>query len=150
MTIIDALLGEHAVLYAQLDHVDATLPDVEDLAEGRAVAAVLTHAVLTHSRLEDEVLFTALERVPLRTEAVVKGMRRMHADLEEASARLSVADDLSSLREALGRLTALAREHFRAEEEVCFPLAEELLDPGLLQDLGRAWAERRGLSVGVP
>lgn len=150
MTIIDALLGEHAVLYAQLDHLDATLPEMQDVAEGRAVAAVLTHAIHAHSQLEDDLLFAALERIPLRTEAMVKGMRRMHADLEEASALLATADDPSDFREALGRLAALAREHFRAEEDVCFPLAEELLDPGLLRDLGRAWAERRGLFEAVP
>jgi len=40
----------------------------------------------------------------------------------------------------------LAREHFSAEEEVCFPLAEDTVPRDQLLRLGETLAERRGLS----
>jgi hypothetical protein len=41
---------------------------------------------------------------------------------------------------------ALAREHFSAEEELCFPLAEDALPQDQLLRLGDTWAARRGLA----
>ncbi len=41
MRIIDALLGEHAVFYAQFDHLEKSIPVAESSAQVRAQAAML-------------------------------------------------------------------------------------------------------------
>jgi hemerythrin-like domain-containing protein len=72
-------------------------------------------------------------------------MRRMHADIDAALERLGTATDLGAARELASSVVALTREHFAAEEEACFPLAEDALPEEQLLRLGRAWAERRGI-----
>lgn len=144
---MDALLGEHAVLNSQIEHVDAILPAVDSLAVVHAVASILTHALLAHAQLEDELLFGALERFPAQADGVVRGMRRMHADIEEGIATLFRVREVAEARELLSRIGSLAWEHFRAEEEVCFPLAEDVVPESVLQDLAVVWTTRRGVAA---
>ncbi len=147
MDIIDALLGEHGALYAALDGVERISGAATSLAEVRAQASLLGAAVQGHSQLEDELLFTVLESRVASAEGVIKSMRRMHADIDDALARLRVLQDVGPARDLLLSVVAMAREHFSAEEEFCFPLADQALAPDVLDRLGAAWAERRGVTI---
>ncbi|NIN68730.1 MAG: hypothetical protein GTO63_29295 [Anaerolineae bacterium] len=41
----------------------------------------------------------------------------------------------------------VAREHFAKEEQILYPIAEQVLDTDTLTQLGRQWAERRGVVI---
>ena len=59
--------------------------------------------------------------------------------------------EISVLSEARDQITSIAellRQHFMAEEEGIFPLAEEVLDEETLSQLAKACMERRGVLEG--
>ena len=92
------------------------------------------------------MLFASLERHLGAENGVIQSMRRMHADLDAAFERLRTATDVGAVRTLASSVVALAREHFSAEEELCFPLAEDALPQDRLLRLGDTWAARRGLA----
>lgn len=145
MNLIDALLGEHAVLYAEIRYLEAALSDMQSIDDIQASIAVFAAGVQSHSNLEDTLLFVSLERQLGAENGVVQSMRRMHADIEAAFERLPGATEPDVARETAAGAVALAREHFSVEEEACFPLAEDILSEQQLARLGGAWAERRGI-----
>lgn len=146
MKITDALYGEHGPLYALLAHCESSAPQWE-LADlmlaGRAVEAVL----LSHAAVEDELLFvTVAERMLAGGPVTV--MRAEHEAIDADLAALREATDEGPARQAMLRVVQLAREHFAKEEQVLFPLAEELLGVAELERLGAEWAARRGVACG--
>lgn len=145
MNLINALLGEHAVLYAEIDYLESALSGAESVADIHAGIACFAALVQSHSALEDELLFVNVERRLGAGHGVVQSMRRMHADLDAAFERLRTTADLDEARGAASSAVELAREHFGAEEETCFTLAESALSQEQLVRLGSAWAERRGI-----
>lgn len=147
MKITDALYGEHGPLYALLAHCEGAAAQWE-LADlmlaGRAVEAVL----LSHAAVEDELLFESLAgRLPPGGPVAV--MRAEHDEIDAQLAALRAASDEGAARQALLRAVLVAREHFAKEEQVLFPLAEELVGAAELERLGAEWAARRGVACGT-
>lgn len=160
-TILDGLLGEHGVLRAILDDLEARGPAFETLARLRAAAAFLDTPLLSHARLEEEFLLAPLEAAVgglppvevMRSEHVeieerVRALlREDHADLSERLHGIqSTKDAEAALRELIG-LVHLARDHFTKEEAVLFPLAAQILGEGRLRELGASWAAERNLQL---
>lgn len=146
MKIIDALLGEHGVFYAQFDHLERTVPTVEILNQVQAQAALMMAALTSHARLEDEALFVRLEP-HLGPMGPLAMMRMEHDEMEGA---LSRAQDVQALAEAQAfvlHAVQVARQHFAKEEQVLFPTANRVLGREALADLGQRWAERRGVRI---
>lgn len=168
MKITDALLGEHGILYVLMDACQAALdghapsgsaagPWRSGAANGppgpEAVATVtrlLRAALPAHARIENELLLdeaarrrTPADRGPLDV------MREEHDLIEElldeAGASLEEGES-ERCRALLAEAMRTARDHFRKEEVAAFPAAERLLGEETLRELGRAWAERRGLT----
>jgi len=57
MVITDAFLGEHAVFYAQFEHMEQIIPSTESLSEVKSQGAMLASALRGHAQLEEELLF---------------------------------------------------------------------------------------------
>lgn len=136
MNIIDALLGEHAMLYTLFEFIEdraAAGDDVDTLAN------LLETALLAHASVEDNILFPALEE-HLGPHGPLAVMRADHHDLEVGATRVRTAAHLEGLMEA-------AREHFAKEEQVLFPAARQVFGADQLADLGRRWATDRGVAV---
>ncbi|MFN3285540.1 MAG: hemerythrin domain-containing protein [bacterium] len=144
MSIVTYLLGEHGVLYALLDRVEELAPDA-GLEEVRAYRDLLAEAIRSHAQVEDDLLFDPLERTAPRAESAVRGMRTMHDDIDGALDELGRTGDLQRARQQLLNVAGLAKQHFFAEEEAVFPMAEEELSASALEDLGRDYLQRRGL-----
>jgi iron-sulfur cluster repair protein YtfE (RIC family) len=144
--ITDALRGEHGVLYRLFDHCEAGAPGW-DLPLAKAAGAQLAAALATHAHLEDELLFVGLEPHLPREMGPLAVMRAEHEEIEGALAALEGATDAGRARALLARVVGTGREHFAKEEQVLFPLAESRLAAGELIELGRRWAERRGVAV---
>jgi hypothetical protein len=62
MNLIDGLLGEHGILYAEIDALQAALPGMQSVGDIQAGLAFFAAGVQSHSSLEDELLFASLER----------------------------------------------------------------------------------------
>lgn len=146
MNVIDALLGEHAIFYALFDEVESRLLEVRSATEVTALGAPLARALISHARLEDELLFPMLAARdggggPLEVMQADHG--EIHETLEAALRETDIGAAAGTLQHAID----LARDHFAKEEGVLFPHARELIDSALLEELGAQWARLRGISM---
>lgn len=139
--ITDALLGEHGVIYALLDHL--TSQPFASAEEARLQAVELAAGLATHAQIEDELLFVAMEGPLGPNGGPLAVMREEHDEVEASLARLAEIDDAQQATELAAHLSKVAHEHFAKEEQVLFPMAEQLLGEETLRDLGAQWAARR-------
>jgi iron-sulfur cluster repair protein YtfE (RIC family) len=147
MRITDAFRGEHGVFYAQFDLIERTVPTAGAVAEVRAMAAMLAAALIPHAMLENELLFIPLARRTNNDGAPISVMRMEHEDIEGGLVRAEASTELVEARQLLLSAIEQAREHFAKEEMVLFPLAEQEIDRGRLEELGDQWASRRAVAV---
>src|SRR5262245_56849411 len=142
MKITDAFIAEHAVLYAQLDHLEHAIPAARTAGEIKAMAGLLQAALKTHADLEDELLFDnlepgldqigKLEKVQHEHGAICRGLELVH----QARSR-------KDAQRRLLNVVHLTRKEFDLEDRLIFRLAEELLREETLLKLGKAWARQR-------
>lgn len=142
MKITDALTAEHAVLYAQLDHLEKVVPEARTLGEIKALAGLLEAALRTHAELEDQLLFNGLEpgldqmgkleKVQHEHDAICKGLERIRQSRTKKDAQRRLLN-----------VVHLTRKEFDLEDRVIFRLAEEHLREETLEHLGKAWARQR-------
>lgn len=146
MRLTDALLGEHAVIYALLDHVEQELPALEVLADVQRVTRMLAAALVSHARVEDRMLFSALE-VHLGSEGPLAVMRQEHVELEAAIEDIASAATCAAAAERLRYALEVTRDHFVKEERVLFHMARQFMSDGDLESLGCNWAAARGVAL---
>ncbi len=144
MRITDALAGEHGLFYALFGELDARRDEAASLPALRAAVVPVGAALITHAQLEDELLFPALQSV-FGAEGPLAVMRTEHVEIEALLARIERATHLDDACSLLAELLAVARAHFETEEGILFPAANSHLEPSTLHELGRRWAERRGV-----
>lgn len=146
MQITQALLGEHGVLHALFDHVEAGIAGMETLADVQREAATLVATLGSHANIENELLFPALEPL-LGPGGPLPVMREEHDEIEatlddvvNATARDAA---LTQLRYAI----QIARDHFAKEEQVLFGMAQQMLAADELDRLGAMWADARNVAA---
>jgi hemerythrin-like domain-containing protein len=142
MKITDAFIGEHAVLYTQLDHLEHAVPAAKTIGEIKAMAALLEAALTSHAALEDDLLFNGLEpgldqmgkleKVQHEHDAICKGLAQVRASRTRKDAERRLLN-----------VVHLTRKEFDLEDRILFRLAEELLREDTLRRLGKQWALRR-------
>jgi iron-sulfur cluster repair protein YtfE (RIC family) len=140
--ITDALLGEHGALYAQFDRLEKELPHTTTAAEVREQAALLAAALVSHAKLEDELVFARMLAAG-GDAGLLSAMGEEHEQIADRLGRAQGTNDVELARTELLEAISMARDHFAKEERLAFPLADELLGAVVLQDLGAAWAGRR-------
>jgi hypothetical protein len=146
MRIIDVLLGEHGVFYAEFDRLEMVLPAIATVREIRELAALLAAGLVGHARAEDELLFAAAAEHGFAPDLVAQ-MADEHREIEALLERAERAITADPARDALLEAIGLARAHFRREEQLVFPSIQELLAITVLRGLADQWAERRGVMV---
>ena len=144
MKITDALLGEHAVFYAQFDYLEQTIPAANSLAQVKSLGAMLTVALASHAQMEEELLFTTLEPY-IGSQGPLTVMRMEHDKIEKSLERLPTIQEVDQVKELLLKVVTVAREHFPKEEQVLYPMANKTLSAETLIDLGAQWAARRAI-----
>jgi hypothetical protein len=148
MDIVQALLGEHGALYAQFDYLEDAVPRLP-LGVLKAQAEMLAAALVSHSSLEDELLFAALEPVVGAGSPELLGMRMMHEEIDRGLESCRSASDERDAQGDLLGVVGLARQHFLGEEQAIFPLAQARLTEAGRRALGAQWAARRGVNAGA-
>jgi hemerythrin-like domain-containing protein len=146
MNLIDALLGEHAVLYDLFDLLEKTDPSPGRPDPLPGVIVSLSKTLLSHAHLEDELLFPALEaRIgPMGPLAV---MRAEHEEIEGALGEASRSEDAAGTIALARSAVAVARQHFAKEEQVLFPMARRALGEEELVRLADRWSAMRKVAV---
>lgn len=148
MDIIEALLGEHGALSAQFDYLEAAAPQLP-LSALKAQADLLAAALQSHARLEDELLFTALEPALGAGSPALLGMRLMHEEIDRGLEACRAAVDETEAQGDLLGVLGLARQHFLGEEQTLFPIARERISRETREALGAEWAARRSVAPTV-
>lgn len=147
MKVTDALLGEHAVFYAQFDYLEKNIPPAGDLMLVKSQGAMLTAALATHAHMEDELLFIALEVHMNPSAGPLAVMRMEHDEIEGSLERLQSVEDLAEAKNLLLHAVQIARAHFAKEEHILFPMAGQMLEADTLKQLASKWAEMRMVTV---
>jgi hemerythrin-like domain-containing protein len=151
MKITDAFRGEHGVFYAQFDHIEEVLSGTASLDQVRAMAAFLASALAPHAKMEDELLFDTLGEE--HRGGPIAEMYRDHMEIEGLIHSIGGTLDAAMASERLLTAIDMARAHFLKEEQIAFPVAEQVLSASTLHALGAAWAQRRAVEIvepGVP
>ena len=146
MKITDALLGEHAVFYAQFTYLEDTLPQTEDLTVIKKHGSMLAAALASHAQLEEELLFQKLEP-QIGPGGPLAVMRMEHNQIEEYLAQLPDQKTLEQTRAVMFETIHTAREHFAKEEQILYPLAVRILGTERLSELGEQWAGQRKVFI---
>lgn len=144
MKITDAFLGEHAVFYAQFNHMEKTLPDADSLQQVKTQGAMLASALAGHAQLEEELLFKTLEP-HIGPGGPLAVMRLEHENIESSLDQIPHVQELAHGKDLLLNVIMVARPHFAKEEQILYPLANQTLSTELAFELGRKWAERRAV-----
>jgi hemerythrin-like domain-containing protein len=142
MKITDVLRAEHAVFHNLFEHIETAVPRLKNLAEVKALAAVVETLHGPHSKIEDDLFIEPLEHCFDQ----IGQSETFHAEHRQIEAALARAHHAKTLKEAkrilLGAIAA-CRQHFDKEERIVFPMAERILKAKTLSELGEAWLRRR-------
>ena len=142
MKLTDALLGEHGVFCAQFDRLDEELPHTVTVGEVREQAGLLAAGLVSHAKIEDELLFERMGRAG-GDPGLLAALADEHGQIADRLARAQGTHDLELARSEVLEAVALARDHFAKEERLAFPMAEAVLGGPALEALGAEWAGRR-------
>ncbi len=146
MKLTHALLGEHGVLYALLDHLGSGALKRAGADAWIASLQMLEAALISHAQLEDTLLFPELAKHGLE-QGPLPVMRAEHTEIERLLAAALVAPTPALAADLVAGMVELTMEHFHKEEQVLFPMAEQLLGEPLLLELGARWAKEREVHV---
>ncbi len=146
MKLTDALLGEHAVIYELFNYVRDTVSSSDDVQEIHGVVLVLERLLLSHAKVEEDLLFPRLEP-HLGQMGPLAVMRQEHRWLDDLLAAAKQETDVGVLKSVLDQLLEVAYGHFQKEERVLFAMARQFLDEATLDRLGEEWATRREVIV---
>ncbi|HET9599367.1 MAG TPA: hemerythrin domain-containing protein [Anaeromyxobacteraceae bacterium] len=149
MTIaIDTLMSEHRLIERALDALEAFADEVrrktaDDKAElGRFVTFIREFADAHHHGKEENLLFTAMVEAGFpRHGGPVAVMLMEHDHGRALVGKLAAlasqeapwsADDRQAVAEAANGFAALLHAHIHKEDAILYPMAEQRLDPALL------------------
>jgi hemerythrin-like domain-containing protein len=160
---LDLLYAEHyrqRIICNTLDAACGKRPVALSRAELRSIVEYLTIDLPLHIADEEEALFPLLEARCTEEDSAGDVIELLRA--EHAADQALMAEAVAPLRAMAGGRTAViadtARAHIRAmaeaqrrhlawENSVVLPLAKRRLTDSDLVDLGRAMAQRRGITV---
>lgn len=147
MKLTDALLGEHGVIKALFDHIEQELPGLETLDSVQRMTRALAAALASHARIEDELLFPALE-AHLGPAGPLAVMRHEHEEIEAAIEDVASAQTQEAAAARLRYGLQVAQDHFSKEEQILFQMARQSISEQELEQLGIRWADARRVAIG--
>lgn len=143
MLITDALLGEHSVFHLLMQHIGQSLPDFDSTPALQRELAAFAFALESQARLEDELLFAALEpRLGIQGGPLAV-MRMEHNRITKLFERIQSAADLELGRALAVQMIEVCRDHFQKEEQILFHMARKFLGEEELSALGAQWLGQR-------
>ncbi len=142
MKITEALFAEHLVFHNMFDHIEASVPKLETLAEVKSLAALMESVLKAHSDTEDELFIGPLEHC-FEQIGQRDAFLEEHQEIDDSLRKLRQTRQLKQARQLLLAAVAYSRRHFDKEERIVFPMAEHVLNGKTLESLGQSWMEQR-------
>ena len=144
MNILDTLRVEHGLFYFLFDWIRNQAVANPSTYKVNGSCIMVGRAIESHAKLEEELLFSALEP---RLGRIGPSSCIIHRDEHRKIVQLFSDGAYHSNATVGGLLEAVdfARHHFRQEEAFLFPMAARLLSQSHMERLGRCWVESRGL-----
>jgi hemerythrin-like domain-containing protein len=146
MELTDALLGEHGAFRALLDGIEEMASYAGEVARIESAMAVFSAEVTRHAKLEEDLLFPALEP-HLDSNDLIAKMRSEHLEIRSGLDSIEDARDLDQALDAVQHTLETARRHFDNEEKVLYATAKKVLDEDTLTRLGEEWADARNITM---
>ena len=146
MKITDALLAEHGMFYALFDRLEELIDETDSVAALQMAMDLLAPVLVSHAKVEDELLFPRLESRP-QGGGPLGAMRSEHQQIDALFAGIHAIGDLDALRGRVQEMIDVAREHFQKEDEIVLPVAVETVKEDVLERLGQQWARLRQVPV---
>jgi hemerythrin-like domain-containing protein len=142
MKITEALFAEHLVFHNMFDHIEDVAPQMRTLGEIKALAAVMESMLKAHSNTEDDLFIGPLEHC-FEQIGQRDAFIQEHQEMDGNLTRVMMSTRVDAARELLLHAVAHSRQHFDKEERIVFPMAERVLKPSTLKELGQAWMHQR-------
>ena len=142
MKITEALLAEHLVFHNMFDHIEGVAGNLKTVGEIKSLAGLLEVMLKAHSDTEDELFLGPLEHC-FEQIGQRDSFLEEHQEMDESLKLVQSATRLKEAQRLLLAAVAHSRRHFNREERIVFPMAERLLKPKTLVDLGQTWLRQR-------
>jgi len=146
MKITDALLGEHAMLYALFAKAKQFTTEDRSTAELHMLVSILEDQLGSHAQMEEKLLFPALE-AHIGQMGPLAVMMAEHVEVENYFEEANSEEDPERLKMLIDDLIDLAINHFQKEEMVLFGMAREFLSEEKLELIGKDWAIDRKVVI---
>jgi hypothetical protein len=146
MKLTDALMGEHGAFRSLLDGVEEMASYSGEVAQIDSVTAVFTVKIMQHAKLEEDLLFSALEPFLDSTDLCAE-IHSEHLEINQGLESIEDARDLDQAIAAVHHTLAIARLHFDNEEKIFYAIANKVLDEKTLTRLGEKWALARSITI---
>ena len=150
MALIQKLLDDHAFFRQYLDRLHEaaqTLPTGASLPASQNGTDEFTYRLRRHARIENEVLFPALQRAGTADDRIknvstfLDHGKDEHASVAKRHAEMKTSTEEQALdtdwRKFMGRFSNGLLTHMQKEEEEIFPLAQALLGQDRLTELSQ-------------
>ena len=138
MKVTEALLTEHRLLKILATQLESAAESKAELPALLGAASMLQKALIDHSRVEDEGLFARLEAA-MGGGGPVAVMRADHEQIEGMLEEIANGTDRNQAARTVREVVGLTRDHFAKEESMLFPMAEQVLEGSVLEDLSAPW-----------
>lgn len=141
MKITDCLAIEHQVFSDIVGLIEEAMGNPQRYPDAalRAMVEALAVPLERHARMEEEVLFPALEAYIERTTGPLAVMDAEHESIRESLTTISAGQ---GIRGQTTRLLATLRGHIHKEDRVLFPMAQEFLGTEALSHLAKECSTR--------
>lgn len=140
MSLVDSLLGEHAVIERLLERLTTELSAETPVDRLRIKVEALAAILAPHADLEDELLFDPVAAQPGETPALLVQMAAEHQGVRRRLTEWLGEPTADGLSEILAGI----RAHFRTEEREGFALAVSRLDDQFLAERRELYLEQTG------
>jgi len=141
MTITQALIVEHTVFDTVFNQVVRALRKAQTAAEVKMLATLVEGVLRNHGDKEENLAYLALDHV-LADKGELHSLYQEHQEIDDRWKRVQGAKDFTEARQLLKAALYAAREHFRSEERVIFPVVEQVLRRETLIELGQVWLQQ--------
>lgn len=141
MKLTEALTTEHAIFRIMFDHMDRVVPELKAVAEIKLLARMAEKILCGHSEAEQNLAYVTLDHM-LHEKGSLGRLSTEHQQLYARFHQVQEASDAAESRRLLLSAIVIAREHLRYEEQVLFPLIDQVLQNESLEKLGAAWGQR--------
>ncbi len=146
MKITDALLGEHAMLYALFTDIRRQIGEDRSIERLHVAVEMLENQLWTHAQMEENHLFPALEP-HLGQMGPLRVMKSEHQEIDRLLVAAKTEANPEQLKLLVDELIMLAYNHFRKEEMVLFGMTRQVLSEDEQENLGNIWASEREVIV---